>query len=270
MARRRPLTILIPGDETVRSDGPRTVAHPSVVAVDSTGAPRFFGGEAVLANARRHSDLSLYAPFTSRVDDHPLTLAYMRWLLRPAALGAPKAPIVLAVPNSPTSCQTAWRAIADGLPGRVVIVPRAIALASGLGLHIDGSAASMVVDLRTDGAEVSILAQCGVLAARATGETSAEAVARVIRSLLEDGDPDVEDDISQRGVHLVQSSLDAVWSNRLAGLLGSAVVPATRPPALLIDGININRYVIDRYVDACRPPSPIGRVMARLRPTVFG
>lgn len=261
-----PITVLIPGEETVRRQGARVDSQPTLVAVDPTGRARHFGLDAVMAKARRHSDLILRSPYTTTdVSDPDLTFAYMNWLAEPAISGAHGAGLVLSVPDAPTSTRHAWREIAAELSGRVVIVPRPIALASGLGLYIDGPAASMVVDLRSDGAELSILAEGGILASSATDDVSPDGLARSVWALLDGVDPDVEGDIAQRGIHLVGAGREADWVARLVRLLGVPIQIFPDPGVILMAGIDANRPVVERYLDTVPSANPIARVMSRLR-----
>lgn len=261
-----PLTVLIPGEETVRRRGSRVDTQPTLVAVDPAGRARYFGFDAVVAKTRRNSNVILRSPYTaSDVSDPDLTLAFMTWLAEPAISGAHGAGVVLSVPDAPTSTRHAWREIAAKLSGRVVIVPRPIALASGLGLDIDGPAASMVIDLRSDGAELSILAEGGVLASSATDDLTPDGLARSVWALLEEVDPDVDGDIARRGIHLVGAGREARWVARLVGLLGVAIEVSPDPGGILMDGIDANRPVVERYLDTVPSSSPLARVMSRLR-----
>jgi len=263
MSRPRPLTVVIPGVETRRRVGARVDSQPSLVAVDATGRARYFGRDAILAHARRHSNLSLRRPFIAYdVADHYLAVAYMTWQVETATDHANG--IVLVVPHAPAGIRQAWRAIAGWLPGRVAIVPRPIALASGLGLDIDTSTAHMVVDLRSDDAEISILAEGGIVASAASRDVTPESLARVARALLEEVDPDVEDDINQRGLHLVGNDRVGL-APRLGAMLSLPMMVDTDQDAVLMKGIDVDHALIESYLDAVRPPSPIARVMSRLR-----
>lgn len=261
-----PLTVLIPGEETVRRRGAHVDSQPTLVAVDPAGRARHFGLDAVVAKTRRHSNVILRSPYTtSDVSDPDLTLAFMTWLAEPAISGAHGAGLVLSVPDAPTSTRQAWRAIAAELSGRVVIVPRPIALASGLGLDIDGPAASMVVDLRSDGAEISILAEGGILASSATDDVSPDGLALSVWALLDGVDPDVEGDITRWGIHLVGAGREAGWVARLVGLLRVSIQISPDPGGILMNGIDANRPVVERYLDTVASASPFARVMSRLR-----
>lgn len=173
--------------------------------------------------------------------------------------------MVLAVPDAPTGTRRAWREIAAELSGRVVIVPRPIALASGLGLYIDGPEASMVVDIRSDGAELSILAEGGILASSATDDLSPDGLARSVWALLDGADPDVEGDVARLGIHLVGAGREAEWVARLVRLLGIPIQIYPDPGGILMDGIDANRPVVERYLDTVPSANPLARVMSRLR-----
>lgn len=261
-----PITVLIPGEETVRRQGARVDSQPTLVAVDPTGRAKHFGLDAVVAKARRHSDLILRSPYTtSDVTDPDLTFAFMTWLAEPAISGAHGAGVVLSVPDAPTRTRQAWREIAAELSGRVVIVPRPIALASGLGLDIDSPTASMVVDLRSDGAELSILAEGAILVSSATDDLSPDGLAGSVWALLDGVDPDIEGDIAQEGIYLVGAGREADWVARLVGLLGIPIQISPNPGGILMDGIDANRPVVERYLDTVPSSNPFARAMSRLR-----
>lgn len=261
-----PLTVLIPGEETVRGQSGRIDSQPTLVAVDPSGRARHFGIEAVVAKTKRNADLILRAPYTtSDVSDPDLTLAFMTWLAGPAISGAHGAGVVLSVPDAPVDAREAWRDIAARLSGRVVIVPRPIALASGLGLDIDGPAASMVVDVRSDGAELSVLAEGGILASGATDDLTPDGLAGAIWALLERVDPDVDGDIVGRGIHLVGAGREPGWVSGLVALLGFPIQISADPGQILMDGIDANRPVVDRYLDTVPGSGPFARALSRLR-----
>lgn len=256
MVRER-LVVVVPGPNTLRWVGRELSFHPTLVAVDRDGRPRFFGEQVLSAVAGQWDDFELVSPFSAmELSSVELTLSYMTWLVAHAPHAGRRATTALVVP---TSSQYEWRSIGDRLPGETAILLRPIAVATGLGLDVDSATPNLVVDVRSDGSEVSVVCESEVLAARDTPDTDPEAIAETADAMLRDLDPDVEYDARRRGAHAI--GINPESADRLAHLLEITVRVASRPERVLAGGVLTDRKLIEAYFGASRPK--LGRLFHR-------
>ena len=167
----------------------------------------------------------------------------------------------------PARSQYEWRSVGDRLPGETAILLRPITVAAGLGLDVDSATPHLVVDVRADGAEVSIIGESEVIASREVASPRAELLADAAEALLRGLDPDLEYDARRRGVHAI--GLERDDAGRLAGMLQLPVRVTTRPERVLAQGVLADRRLIETYFGKSRPR--FGRFIHRIhRPARAG
>lgn len=241
------LVVLAPGGDTIAVRGSAVVAEPSVMGGD--GRFKTFGRSAMIRD-RRPSTIF-------RADDvHSVeyTAAYMDWMvrrLRPISLRT------TAVLLAPAGSLTIWKEVAAAMETRAVVEMRPIAVAFGLGLHVDGDDTSLIVEVRDDGVEIAAVGDSRVL--------TSEAVSRVTDTALDDGiarvlaslDPDREMDVRRTGVHVLSSRLRTATADDLALRLDMPTSFAWDPPAVLGKGGSAERDLIESYLEGGVEDAPL-------------
>ncbi|HEX6946499.1 MAG TPA: hypothetical protein VF246_04035 [Acidimicrobiia bacterium] len=258
MVRER-LVVVAPGPDTFRWVGRDLSIHPALVAVDRAGRPRFFGEEVLSSVAGQWGDYELVSPFSSvESSSMELTLAYMSWLVTEAPHAARRKATVLLVP---TGAQFLWRRVGDRLPGETAVLLRPVTMAMGLGLDVDASSPHFLLDVRADGAEVSVVCESRVVGAQEAAGPSPEALAEAALQLFGELDPDLEYEARNGGAHAM--GLAAEDAQTLAGLLGLTIRVATQPERVLARGVLADRNLIETYFRKSR--SWTGRLLGGSR-----
>src|SRR5690606_38970892 len=103
--------------------------------------------------------------------------------------------LALLLPDAANDRSERWKGVCDSLGVGFVTISRPVAAAAGLGLDVDSGAADMIVDVRSDAAEIAVVADGGVLFSRTCYEPTPSTVASPIRSALVQTDPDLEWDV---------------------------------------------------------------------------
>ncbi|HEX7100649.1 MAG TPA: rod shape-determining protein [Acidimicrobiia bacterium] len=254
MRRRPPVLVVAPGAETAWSGGAEVVTQATVVAVDQAGRIAGFGSKAALAAAKRGEDLRLYQPFSAtEIFSVDLTRAYLRWLVESWPEGGRHPVLALLLPDCAMERSERWKAVCDSIGVGFVTISRPVAAAAGLGLDVDSGAADMIVDVRSDAAEIAVVADGGVLFSRNCYEPTPSTVASTIRSALVQIDPDLEWDVLSGGIHLLGRVPADEWRRELSKTLGVRVGFAAEAERVLIAGARTNLDALESYLWSVTP-----------------
>lgn len=248
--RRAPVVIvLVPtaSATTFATDSARRSVS-TAVAVDPAGHCLGFGEAAVLAAARRRSRVSLLVPFSHRrIESERATADYLNWLVGEA--GCRRREVILAPVVAATGHEALagdWRRAVAAAGLRSIVLSRPLAAVVGMGVDVESSAAQMTVDLVDGIAEVAVLSGGQVQVTRSCSGTDPGEVAAVVRSILIQLDPDLEQDIVDAGLRMIGGSIPSGWGEELgrrAHLPVSAVGDAEQ---LVLEGAR-------RTVESLRP-----------------
>lgn len=238
--RRAPVVIVVvpTSSSTVWAVGTDRRSAPTAVAVDSSGRFLAHGAPAVLTAARRGNQASVVVPFSHRRLDFEAAAAdYLRWLVGAAGCKrreAIVAPIVAATDHERLA--GAWRRVASAAGLRSLVISRPVAAAVGMDLDVEAAAAHLIVDLVDGAAEVSVIFSGQAQVMRScSGEAPAD-VAAVVRSVLIQLDPDLEQDITVSGVKVIGDRIPPGWGTELERRIHLPVEVVENPEQAVLEG----------------------------------
>lgn len=268
--RRNPDVIVLEPTASVTtwSTGTGNRSSATAVAIDRAGRIMAFGSEAVLAVARRGSDLQLVTPFThGSVHSEALAGAYLRWIVDQAGCRRN----VLVVPVLSTidhaSLADRWRLAAARVRLRSLALTRPVAAAEETGLDLDDGA-RMMVDVVGGSVEVTVVDRGEVLVTRRCSTTEPADVAAVVRSTLVQVDPDLEQDIVQTGLTLMGEPAAVDWVRSLERRLPLSLRPGAVSEQAILDGARRTVAGLRPYLGALVSPGP--RRAVRAAPAGYG
>jgi len=259
MRKRPPVLVVAPGAETSWAADADITSQATVVAVDPDGRIVGFGSEAALA-ATRSDDLRLSQPFSAtEIFSVDLTRAYLRWVVESWPAGGRHPVLAFLLPDAANDRSERWKGVCDSLGVGFVTISRPVAAAAGLGLDVDSGAADMIVDVRSDAAEIAVVADGGVLFSRTCYEPTPSTVASTIRSALVQIDPDLEWDVLSGGIHLLGRVPGDEWTRELSKMLGVRVGFTPDAERVLINGARSNLETLESYLWSVTPG--VGRLL---------
>lgn len=189
----------------------------TAVAVDPSGHAFGFGESAVLAADRQPSRVSLLVPFSHRrIESERAAAEYLNWLVGEAGCRRREvilAPVVAATGHEALASD--WRRVVATAGLRSIVLSRPLAAAVGIGIDVESWAAQMTVDLVDGIAEVAVISGGQVQVTRSCSGTYPGDVAAVVRSILIQLDPDLEQDIVDAGIRVIGDNIPAGWGEEL-------------------------------------------------------
>ncbi|HLU52632.1 MAG TPA: rod shape-determining protein [Acidimicrobiia bacterium] len=260
MRKRPPVLVVAPGAETSWAGDAEVTTQATVVAVDGEGRLAGFGSEAALAAAARGDALRLFQPFSAtEIFSVDLTRAYLRWVIESWPAGGRHPVLAFLLPDCAADGVDRWKAVCDSLGVGFITISRPVAAAAGLGLDVDSGAADMIVDVRSDAAEVAVVADGGVLFSRTCYDPTPSTVASTVRSALVQIDPDLEWDVLSGGIHLLGRIPGKEWTDELSKTLGVRVGFSSEAERVLIAGARSNLEGLESYLWSVTPG--VGRLL---------
>lgn len=265
MSRER-LVVIAPGPTTTGWVGRESFNEPALVAVDrNTGRPRHFGEGVLSAVAGRWDQYDLVSPFSATdLFSSELTLAYVRWFVASAPHVSRRPATAFLVPAAPPTARWAWRAVGDRLAGATVILLRPMTVAAGLGLDVDSAVPHLIIDVRADGTEVSVVGESAVLAAEGLPGSDPDRIAVAVSAVLARLDPDLEYEVRGEEAHVV--GMEWEDSRALSDAVGLPVQGTADHRGVLAAGIRADRRLIDAYFGVGHPRSGAPTATDRVSP----
>lgn len=235
MRRRHSGAVLDPGPEVAWSVGGKLHREPAVAALDSAGRVVGFGSRAILAAARRGSGMVILPIFDSfRPIRADLASIFLEWMTGGCRRGSVVA-VTLAADTSPAAV-AGWNGLARRFGLEPVVIPRPIAVCSGLDL--DRERSHLVAVVAPDVLEVAIVSGEGLVASRSLGgEPELGELPALVRSLLVQVDPDHEADVLDEGIHVVGEVAAATRAaTEVAERVGCEATVAADPEWVIVKG----------------------------------